>query len=125
MQMETVPEKKVVKEVPLELTLEQIDKGQGMIQSNATLIYAVRKIVAHVNGSKNPEIKCKATVTIKVTIAHDAQGYTVVMQPEAKVPAPLPKWDFLKPIETENGKPTLGRGQVEDDTGDLPFEEQE
>ncbi len=117
--METVPEKPPVKVSTPELRLEDIgaqDKeGNALQQANAVVARASRELVKFIQNGKNPERKCKATVTIKVTIAHDPSGYSAMAQVELKTPAPLPKLDILKGIETERGTPTLARGYPEDD----------
>ncbi len=124
MPVETVPEKPVAKTVSPELRLEDIgatDKeGNALQQANAVIARASRELVKFVANGKNPARKCKATVTIKITIANGPtgageSGYSAMAQVELKTPAPLPKLDILKGIETDRGTPTLARGYPEDE----------
>ncbi len=135
--VETIPNKPAAppKVAEPELRLEDIgakekdDQGHAtnaLVQADALIAYAARKLIAHV-GSLKHLAKCKATVTLKITLDHrpDANGrsqYSAMCQPEVKTPAPLPKLDHLHTIEV-NGKPTLARGFPEEEGDELPFSE--
>ncbi len=109
-----VETEKPVKVVVPELSLEDIGKDETITAD---------KPKNKGNARQQFDALLASTARAHVKYMADEEGrtiFSVSAQVENKTPAPLPKTDSLKLIETDRGTPTLAVGHPDDETPLFP-----